>query len=42
MGSPTWHAKVPSKEEYLNALLELGDESNSWCVRRTAKSFCRK
>jgi transketolase len=29
MGSPTWHAKVPSKEEYLNALLELGDESNS-------------
>ena len=29
MGSPAWHAKVPSKEEYLNALLELDDESNS-------------
>jgi len=29
MGSPAWHAKVPSKEEYLNALSELNDESNS-------------
>jgi transketolase len=29
MGSPAWHARVPSKEEYVNAMLELDDESNS-------------
>lgn len=29
MENAAWHAKVPSNEEYLNALLELEDESNT-------------
>ena len=29
MEQPEWHAKAPNKEEYNNALKELGYESNS-------------